>query len=134
MRVSWKYLNENIINGQLNPLCKMSRSRVNEERYMKFKNQRVLSLHIKEKYLKNRKFIIKPNAFPYEVRKGIIHYVMFSVEPLDSAFIDTILSVYFQIPKERMLWYINAPHLRSIPDLWHCQIFIKIKMLESQIK
>ena len=126
MRVSWKYLKENIINDTF----EMSRSPKNEERYSRFKREKGdLNLYIINTYLKNKTFVILPNAFPYELRKGIAHYVMFSIDNISNVSnisnISDFLSAYFKKPKDHILWYINPSHLRSIPNVWHCHIFIK---------
>ena len=123
MRVSWKYLKENIINVS----NEMSRSPKNEERYSRFKREKGdLNLYIINTYLKNKTFVILPNAFPYELRKGIAHYVMFSIDVTPNiSNISDFLSEYFNKPKDHILWYINPPHLQSIPNVWHCHIFIK---------
>ena len=124
MRVSWKHLKENI-NSTHNPIVGMTRSLKNEERYNRFKTEKGdLNLYIIKTFLKNKTFAILPNAFPYELRKGIIHYVMFSIV-VARGDIHTFLSVYLKKPKERILWFINPPQLRSIPNVWHCHIFVK---------
>jgi hypothetical protein len=124
MRVSWTYLKAHIINGKLHPGCLMTRDTKTHARYLRFKDKkRDLRVHILKRYLKNKRYALVPNAFPYELRKGIDHYVLFAVEPVEPLAISTLLKLSF--PGRPILWYINEPHLQSIPTVWHCQVFVK---------
>jgi hypothetical protein len=125
MRVSWTYLKAHIKNAKLQSGCLLARSEKTNDLYDRFKGtKRDLRTYILKTYLKDKWFTIVPNAFPYELRKGIDQYVLFAVEPLEQKeYIDAILHAYF--PHKQILWYINAPHLQSIPTVWHCQVFVK---------
>ena len=124
MRVSWTYLKAHIINGKLHPGCLMTRDTKTHTRYLRFKEKKGnLRAYILRTYLKNKRFSLVPYAFPYELRKGITHYVLFAVEPVEPVDVDNLLELSF--PGQQSLWYVNEPYLQSIPTVWHCQVFVK---------
>lgn len=68
-------------------------------------------------------FAIEANLFPYNIRKGLRHYVFWAESPLNSASADSILSTHFE--NKRLLWFVNAPKHKSIHGVWHAQVFVK---------
>jgi len=63
------------------------------------------------------------NKYPYALQKGIYHYVLFALQPLDSSSIQHEIQVKFK--NRPVVWFINPLYLQSIKDLWHCHIFIR---------
>jgi len=70
--------------------------------------------------------IIIKNDFPYNLRKGLEHYVLFSVTPLTDEQVQLRIRYHFEnIKAGNFLWFVNQESNQSIPDLWHCHIIIK---------
>lgn len=80
----------------------------------------------KIKAVKNSKSLdmfLEPNIFPYNLRKGIEHYILWFNKPLTNDVIDEYLKNKF---KEGIyIFFINDPINQSIKDLNHAQIFYK---------
>ena len=145
MKYSWKFLKEHIKNGRADIVFERS-----NEVKLAHQKQRDNSKndynnpgdYIKIKYMKWRSFknannklfavsdsnsenkIILKNAFPYNLRKGIQHYNLFSVIPLNENEIINYINQYIGKKKE-IIWFVNYPIYQSIPDLWHCHFFYK---------
>jgi hypothetical protein len=66
--------------------------------------------------------IILKNTFPYNLRKGIQHYNLFSVKPLSSDEVNIRLREFIG-NRKKFMWFVNHPTIQSIPDLWHCHFF-----------
>lgn len=65
------------------------------------------------------------NQFPYEgLGEGVSHWVLFSLVPLTKRQVDALLSVYLPEGTPRS-HYVNPPALRSVPGIWHAQVFFK---------
>ena len=67
---------------------------------------------------------LEPNKFEYDLRKGIRHYVLWSETALEATEVEKILGDYFGT-KGSFLWFVNAREHRSIPGIWHAQVFAK---------
>lgn len=65
--------------------------------------------------------VIIKNTFPYNLRKGIQHYNLFSVSHLSVNEIESRLRDF--VGKKSIIWFVNHPSIQSIPDLWHCHFF-----------
>jgi len=79
-----------------------------------------------ERTIKHLKHITRltHNNFPYAVQSYISHYVLWSCRPLSEYEIDLLLSHVYDIPSTHaVLKYVNPPHLQSIKDLFHVQVF-----------
>ncbi len=127
MKYSWAQLSANIKSGKSGWLL-FTRSVENNLKYDYFKEylksiRMTSSQYVKKLYLSHSASIILPNHYPYEVRKGISHYVFFSLFPLTKKEIEKAIKLKFK--NKSVLWFINPEAIQSIPDLWHCQIFVK---------
>jgi hypothetical protein len=73
----------------------------------------------------SRQFCFIPNAFPYIIPRNIQQYVLFSIRPLKS---NNILKIVKNHVGNNMIFtvQINPVPEQSIPELWHCHIFIYI--------
>ena len=145
MKYSWKFLKTHINNGRADLVFERS----NEVKLAHEKQRTMINNdyvnpgdYIKIKYMKWRPFknsenkifavreassldnIILENTFPYNLRKGIKHYNLFSVMPLNESKMAEIIGHY--IKNKDYLWFVNYPMYQSIPDLWHCHFFYKI--------
>ena len=145
MKYSWKFLKEHIKNGRADLVFERSNEvkLAHEKQRDIIKNEYVNpGDYIKIKYMKWRPFknsenkifavhdsssvdiVILKNTFPYNLRKGIVHYNLFSNTPLDDNQIVTYINNI--IGKKEILWFVNYPMYQSIPDLWHCHFFYKV--------
>lgn len=65
------------------------------------------------------------NVYPYNVRKGIHHWNLWSATTLhDEKNINQIIAFFIPTAK-KITWFVNEPHNMSVPDVWHCHIFWK---------
>lgn len=133
--------------GKLN-VCTLQRSRAVQNAYDR---ERIKTLTIYESYedklkielmayqgRKNKygKFVAFPsknsvdallirNVFPYNFEKTVQHYVLFSRHPLTEreqrALIERMLGTGYQYET-----LINDISKMSIPNIWHCHVFIKV--------
>lgn len=62
------------------------------------------------------------NMFPYNLRKGISHSIIWSSHSLSMEQVKEILSKHNIIT---FIIHINDPNTMSIPDVWHCHVFWK---------
>jgi hypothetical protein len=141
MKYSWKFIKDNIHNHENTfvferlPSVKLAHSNNSQL----IKSDYVLSGdYIKIKYMNWRPFknadgkifavrkkesvdsIIIKNTFPYNLRKGIQHYNLFSVESLS---VTEVNSQLYEFVGGKNIWFVNHPSIQSIPDLWHCHYF-----------
>ncbi|KAI7818962.1 hypothetical protein BC939DRAFT_390234, partial [Gamsiella multidivaricata] len=64
------------------------------------------------------------NEFPYSVKPGIEHWLIWSRQPLtDEAWIRAFLQE--RLPGRDFLFFTNPPELRSVPSISHVQVFTK---------
>ncbi|KAG0250622.1 hypothetical protein BG011_008206 [Mortierella polycephala] len=64
------------------------------------------------------------NEFPYSVKPGIEHWLIWSQHPLtDEVWIRRYLEE--RLPGRDFLFFINPPELRSVPSISHVQVFTK---------
>ncbi|KAF8934459.1 hypothetical protein EDD21DRAFT_137473 [Dissophora ornata] len=67
---------------------------------------------------------LKKNEFPYSVKPGIEHWLIWSRLPLtDEDWIRKYLEE--RLPGRDFLFFINPPELRSVPSIFHVQVFTK---------
>ncbi|KAF9187863.1 hypothetical protein BGZ50_001719 [Haplosporangium sp. Z 11] len=67
---------------------------------------------------------LKKNEFPYSVKPGIEHWLIWSQRPLtDEVWIRRYLEE--RLPGRDFLFFINPPELRSVPSIFHVQVFTK---------
>ncbi|KAF9429313.1 hypothetical protein BGZ76_001502 [Entomortierella beljakovae] len=67
---------------------------------------------------------LKKNEFPYSVRPGIEHWLIWSRNLLTD---EDWIRAYLQerLPGRDFLFFINPPELRSVPTIFHIQVFTK---------
>jgi hypothetical protein len=75
------------------------------------------------------KILLLRNKYPYNIEKGIKHYVLFSLKPLNKSEIIKILSKL--LINYEYIFFCNDKKRQSIKNLWHCQVFIKIDSLKK---
>jgi len=73
---------------------------------------------------------IVKNAFPYlrliQNLSNVEHYCLWSRNgSLSSEVIES--EIKKQFPIQEYFWFENIDEIKSIPEIWHCQIFIKLK-------
>ncbi|KAF9585014.1 hypothetical protein BGW38_004267 [Lunasporangiospora selenospora] len=67
---------------------------------------------------------LKKNEFPYSVKPGIEHWLIWSRHPLtDEVWIRRYLEE--RLPGRDFMFFINPPELRSVPSIFHVQVFTK---------
>ncbi|KAF9418183.1 hypothetical protein BGZ94_009762 [Podila epigama] len=67
---------------------------------------------------------LRKNEFPYSVKKGIEHWLIWSRHPLtDEVWIRRYLEE--RLPGREFLFFVNPPELRSVPNIFHVQVFTK---------
>ncbi|KAF9573473.1 hypothetical protein EC968_008449 [Mortierella alpina] len=67
---------------------------------------------------------LKKNEFPYSVKPGIEHWLIWSRHPLtDEVWIRRYLEE--RLPGRDYLFFINPLELRSVPSIFHVQVFTK---------
>ncbi|KAF9351059.1 hypothetical protein BGX26_010849 [Mortierella sp. AD094] len=67
---------------------------------------------------------LKKNEFPYSVKPGIEHWLIWSRNLLtDEDWIRAYLTE--RLPGRDFLFFINPPELRSVPTIFHVQVFTK---------
>ncbi|KAG0278675.1 hypothetical protein BGZ96_002284 [Linnemannia gamsii] len=67
---------------------------------------------------------LKKNEFPYSVKPGIEHWLIWSRQPLtDEVWIRRYLEE--RLPGRDYLFFINPPELRSVPTISHVQVYTK---------
>ncbi|KAG0348704.1 hypothetical protein BG004_004418 [Podila humilis] len=68
--------------------------------------------------------VLKKNEFPYSVRNGIEHWLIWSRNPLtDEVWIRRYLEE--RLPGRDYLFFVNPPELQSVPSIFHVQVFTK---------
>jgi hypothetical protein len=83
-----------------------------------FKNSSGKIFAVSDSHSKN--VVLINNNFPYNLRKGISHEILFSTKLLSLA------EIKFYIPDDKdFVWFVNYIENQSIPELWHTHIFSK---------
>lgn len=95
-------------------------------KYLKFKsfliNDKISSLFSED----GKKMALVLNKYPYILNKNIKHYTLFSLKPLSYK---ELIDIFSSVPTENLLIHINDKKTRSIKNLWHCHIFVKIDLI-----
>lgn len=63
------------------------------------------------------------NMFPYEIGNGVRHYVLFAQKPMSSKKTEELLGKL--LGGKEYAYFRNPPGSRSVPGLWHVQVFAK---------
>jgi hypothetical protein len=74
-----------------------------------------------------RRRALEPNLFPYEVPRGIEHWVLWSEEPMSRDAVERHLERTAPTWASGWSWVRNPPAARSVPGLWHVQVFFRRK-------
>lgn len=91
---------------------------------------REIRLEIIKQLIGDNDIKLLKNNFPYlkliQHIKGVRHYCLWSrIGKLSKKTIETEIEKSF--PNKSYFWFINTPQTKSIPEIWHCQIFVKEK-------
>ena len=78
----------------------------------------------------NSFILLTMNNFPYDLEDGVQHWLVWSNRGYQ---LDSIRSVLRETLHENIEWqlYENAPHLKSIPEISHYQLFIRKRPEEN---
>lgn len=81
------------------------------------------------KQVRDNEVCLIKNIFPYtrllQNLPNVKHYCLWSrIGSLLSKIIDQKIIENF--PHCEYFWFENAPHIKSIPEIWHCHVFVKI--------
>ncbi|OMH80937.1 hypothetical protein AX774_g5612 [Zancudomyces culisetae] len=76
--------------------------------------------------------LLKKNDFPYAVETDIEHYLLWSFNALKvgttpEPYVKEYIEECFPSKDNEYLWFVNPPHLQSIPDLHHGHLMIRKK-------
>lgn len=76
----------------------------------------------------DRDYKITPNKFPYakliQHLPNVKHYCLWS--KVGEPSVNIIESeIKKQFPNLDYFWFVNHPKNKSIPEIWHCQLFVK---------
>ena len=116
------------------PFCtnKVTRFPQDNQNYDEYRQDFSHQEHIQHilKTIGHQKQKITPNKFPYlrliQHISQVKHYCLWSkTGPLTPAAIES--EINHQFPNLDHFWFVNASNNKSIPEIWHCQIFIKEK-------
>eukprot|EP00747_Dinoflagellata_sp_TGD_P163235 gnl/TRDRNA2_/TRDRNA2_181694_c0_seq1.p1 gnl/TRDRNA2_/TRDRNA2_181694_c0~~gnl/TRDRNA2_/TRDRNA2_181694_c0_seq1.p1 ORF type:complete len:191 (-),score=43.84 gnl/TRDRNA2_/TRDRNA2_181694_c0_seq1:100-672(-) len=67
--------------------------------------------------------IWKHNPFNYFMEEGIEHHCIWSMRPLQAVDLEEVM--YRERPDSEVLWFVNPPHLRSIPEVEHAHVITR---------
>lgn len=89
-----------------------------------------IRLEIINKLIGNNKIKLLKNNFPYlkliQNIDGVKHYCLWSrIGELSKKVIETEIEKVF--PQGDYFWFENSEKTKSMPEIWHCQVFIKLK-------
>lgn len=111
----------------LNRLDLLSRKRYVEEEYKKYKKNLAMNgITASDVIIKNmKKASVKwtRNDFPYDV-ENTRHYLVWSTAPLEMQQIDEITRK--RVNGREYLRFVNPVNLRSVKDLWHAHVLVKM--------
>ena len=70
---------------------------------------------------------LAPNNFPYnKLLKNLPNVKQFclwsSIGPLPAQKVDNIIRTAY--PRSHFFWFENFPKNRSVPEIWHCHVFV----------
>lgn len=128
--MNWIILKKNIETNRFDYLYRnhFNLTRYHIHKFLLKKNNINLSDYISNKYLKNKKYNLVKNAFPYNLEKNILHLVLW-INDLNITNIKQIIKKELEIKYKKeheFLFFENPKHLRSINDIKHFHIFVKL--------
>lgn len=97
--------------------------------YIKLVSKKI-RLEIVNQQIGNNDIKLIKNAFPYlkliQHIDGVSHYCLWSrLGKLSKKVIESEIAKVF--PNQDYFWFENSTKTKSIPEIWHCQVFVKIK-------
>ncbi|KAI8643068.1 hypothetical protein BD408DRAFT_365554 [Parasitella parasitica] len=69
--------------------------------------------------------LVLPNDFPYSVDPGIEHILIWSKEPLDAEYVESVLDERYGATVWEWVYFVNPPEWQSIPTLPHVHVFMR---------
>jgi hypothetical protein len=86
-------------------------------------------MEIIKKMIGNNDFKLVRNSFPYlkliQKIPHVVHYCLWSkVGKLPKNIIESEIATKF--PDKSFFWFENITSIKSVPEFWHCHIFIKL--------
>jgi hypothetical protein len=86
-------------------------------------------LEIVNQLIGDNKIKLIKNNFPYlklyQYIDGVEHYCLWSrVGKLSKKVIENEIEKIF--PQKKYFWLENSTPTKSIPEIWHCQVFVKL--------
>ena len=81
----------------------------------------------------DEKTVFAENLFPYFIEDDIEHNLVFSTfkDGLTDEEVNEFLKKHIDHDVYDVFWYENPPHMRSLPLLWHVQVFSRPKRTAS---
>ncbi|KAJ1962703.1 hypothetical protein GGI12_002485 [Dipsacomyces acuminosporus] len=79
-------------------------------------------------------FLLIPNDYPYALPENTFHYILWSKvqltpgtvpDPEVKVHIDTRLDEVLGTSEREYVWFVNPPHLQSIPEVVHGHLIVK---------
>jgi len=103
-----------------------------EEQYILFKKNIIkkynnLYNYITKEVLKNKKIFITINKFPYDIDKSISHLIIWNLENYNMITYKKMVYKIFNPKYYDIIFRINKKEHRSIPEIKHCHLFVKLK-------
>lgn len=91
---------------------------------------REIRLEIINQLIGDNKIKLIKNNFPYlklyQYINGVEHYCLWSsIGKLSKKVIESEIEKNF--PQKEYFWLENSTSTKSIPEIWHCQVFVKLK-------
>jgi hypothetical protein len=143
---TWEELEKIVQDGRLHLLV---RSAEIQESYMLTKKQVLEEFESMEDYVKHRALGLKmipspitgklrhakeeeskiirliPNDFPYDIESDVFHDVIWSNFPMESEQVDELIAEMELKMNRKCIYFVNPPHLQSIPQVFHVHVFSK---------
>ncbi|KAI8985863.1 hypothetical protein BDB01DRAFT_786592 [Pilobolus umbonatus] len=122
-----------------NQVSKLRRNKSDEIVYRAWTKQALIDYGTIENYLLKEKLhfpspessnrpvvLVLPNDFPYSVDPGIDHILIWSQEPLQAEYIESILESRYDRTLYEWVYFVNPPEWQSVRRLPHVHVFIRL--------
>ena len=104
------------------------RTKTMEKRYSSYiKKHPNYSNFLYKKLFKNENINLLLNKFPYDLESNVLHYVLWSKTKLNKTQIDLILTEKLKGCECNYIYFENLSRNKSIKDIFHVQIFLKVE-------
>jgi hypothetical protein len=70
-----------------------------------------------------RQRVLQPNPYPYDVPAGVEHWILWSETPMTRSEVEQYLERKAPAWFSGWTWQRNPPAARSVPGLWHVQVY-----------